>query len=317
MTAETYALVLAIIVIIACFLLIFLFRHIRKLMHDAERRRVLRDILARARMQNQIFELNIHMPDKPLTDLKGTMIAQEDKTIRIMVPTSVANDFSGAPVEISFGVSEGGRQTFYKFRSVIYEMSSNDVRSIFTVTPPYDLETGQRRVFVRVKPESDNVRVIGVWLLDPNKPIPRSKNELGKPITHYKHGMKEMSVQVDNISSAGMALRFAMADTSSRPFDLDKGSQLLCLLVYATGKADTRLVTFLCTSEVVNARVEEGEEPALLLGISFTNWAVMEPGKSEINWFNTSPTLGVSPITQWVMRMNIQQQREDDQNKDA
>lgn len=314
MTAEIYALVLAVIVIIACFLLIFLFRHIRKLMHDAERRRVLRDILAKARMQNQTFELNIHMPDKPVADLKGTMIAQEDKTIRIMVPTNVANDYTGAPTEISFGVNEGSNPTYYKFRSVVCAMSSNPERTIFTVTPPYDLETGQRRVFVRVKPESENVRVIGVWLLDPNKPIPRSKSDLGKPITHYKHGMKEMSVQVDNISSAGMALRFAMADANTRPFDLDKGSQLLCLLVYASGKSYTKLVTFLCTSEVVNARVEEGEEPSLLLGISFTNWAVMEPGKSDINWFNTSPTLGVSPITQWVMRMNMAQQRDDDQD---
>jgi hypothetical protein len=41
--------------------------------------------------------------------------------------------------------------------------------------------------------------------------------------------------------------------------------------------------------------------------MQFTNWAVMEPGSTEIHWFHTSPTKGVGPITQWVMRIDRHQ----------
>ena len=41
----------------------------------------------------------------------------------------------------------------------------------------------------------------------------------------------------------------------------------------------------------------------------FSNWAVLEQGKCDINWFHSTPKSGVSPITQWVMQMDIQQRK--------
>ena len=49
--------------------------------------------------------------------------------------------------------------------------------------------------------------------------------------------------------------------------------------------------------------------PALILGVEFTNWAVLEQGKSEIHWFHSSTSRGVGPITQWVMRMDMEQRK--------
>ena len=43
----------------------------------------------------------------------------------------------------------------------------------------------------------------------------------------------------------------------------------------------------------------------MILGTEFTNWAVLEPGKADINWFHSTPKSGVSPITQWVMQMDM------------
>ena len=35
----------------------------------------------------------------------------------------------------------------------------------------------------------------------------------------------------------------------------------------------------------------------------------LEQGKADINWFHSTPKSGVSPITQWVMQMDIQQRK--------
>jgi hypothetical protein len=47
----------------------------------------------------------------------------------------------------------------------------------------------------------------------------------------------------------------------------------------------------------------------MILGTEFSNWAVLEQGKSDINWFHSTPKSGVSPITQWVMQIDIQQRK--------
>ena len=181
-------------------------------------------------------------------------------------------------------------------------------QSILRLASPEDLSTGQKRIFIRVKPPKDKVRVIGVWELNSSKPIPRNTAEINNPLLHYKRGMEIEPVQVENISATGMALRFPMEDLDIKPVDLDKGSQLLCLIIYQVNKED-RVVTFWCTCDVLNVRMQKEPIPALVLGTEFSNWAVLEQGKSEINWFHSTPKSGVSPITQWVMQMDIQQRK--------
>lgn len=88
--------------------------------------------------------------------------------------------------------------------------------------------------------------------IDPGKPIPRTTAEIGRPVIHYKLGMNNEPVQVENISATGMALRFQMEDPETRPVDLDKGSQLLCLVIYAMDKKGEKLITFWCTCEVID-----------------------------------------------------------------
>ena len=173
---------------------------------------------------------------------------------------------------------------------------------------PKDIDAGQKRHFIRVKPPKDLVRVIGVWEMDPAKPMPRNTAEIGRPLLHYKSGMENELVQVADISATGMALRFPAESLEDKPVDLNKGSQLLCLIIYQMSKED-RVVTFWCTCDVLNIRMQKEPTPALVLGTEFSNWAVLEQGKADINWFHSTPKSGVSPITQWVMQMDIQQRK--------
>ena len=197
---------------------------------------------------------------------------------------------------------------FFKFQSTVQQVKGSYEKSYIMLAMPKEIDAGQKRHFIRVKPPKDLVRAIGVWEMDPAKPIPRNTCEIGRPLLHYKAGMENELVQVADISATGMALRFPAESLEDKPVDLNKGSQLLCLIIYQVSK-DDRVVTFWCTCDVLNIRMQNGPEPALILGTEFSNWAVLEQGKSEINWFHSTPKSGVSPITQWVMQMDIQQRK--------
>ena len=47
----------------------------------------------------------------------------------------------------------------------------------------------------------------------------------------------------------------------------------------------------------------------LVPATSANRMALIEQGKADINWFHSTPKSGVSPITQWVMQMDIQQRK--------
>jgi hypothetical protein len=119
--------------------------------------------------------------------------------------------------------------------------------------------------------------------------------------------MDAAPVVLENISSTGFALRFSLSDPAEPPEQLTKGWPLLCLVIYSVDENNEQFNIFWSTSEIVNSRVDDGENPALVLGTMFTNWAMFEQGKTEIHWFHTSPTRGVMPITQWVMQVDRKQ----------
>ena len=228
--------------------------------------------------------------------------------LELEILSYVSRELEGTSVEVFFRAMLPEGPAFFKFQSTVQHVKGSYEKSYLLISMPKEIDAGQKRHFIRVKPPKDLVRVIGVWELDPAKPIPRNTCEIGRPLLHYKAGMENELVQVADISATGMALRFPAESLDDKPVDLDKGSQLLCLIIYQVNKED-RIVTFWCTCDVLNVRLQKEPVPALVLGTEFSNWAVLEQGKSEISWFHSTPKSGVSPITQWVMQMDIQQRK--------
>ena len=275
--------------------------------HEAKRAEMIRSMLETAQEQNEIFDLNIDERHSH-KGLAGTLTKILPTQLELEVLSYVSRELEGTSADISFRAMLPEGQAFFKFHSTIQQVKGNYEKSFLLLSMPKEIDAGQKRHFIRVRPPKDLVRVIGVWEMDPTKPIPRNTCEIGRPLLHYKAGMEDELVQVADISATGMALRFPAESLEDKPVDLNKGSQLLCLIIYQVSK-DDRVVTFWCTCDVLNIRMQNGPEPALILGTEFSNWAVLEQGKSEINWFHSTPKSGVSPITQWVMQMDIQQRK--------
>ena len=275
--------------------------------HEAKRAEMIRSMLETAQEQNEIFDLNIDERHSH-KGLAGTLTKILPTQLELEVLSYVSRELEGTSADIYFRAMLPEGQAFFKFHSTIQQVKGNYEKSFLLLSMPKEIDAGQKRHFIRVRPPKDLVRVIGVWEMDPTKPLPRNTCEIGSPLLHYKAGMEDELVQVADISATGMALRFPAESLEDKPVDLNKGSQLLCLIIYQVSK-DDRVVTFWCTCDVLNIRMQNGPEPALILGTEFSNWAVLEQGKSEINWFHSTPKSGVSPITQWVMQMDIQQRK--------
>lgn len=308
MTGKQLLLVCIAVLVVFCITAIIAQTYLQRQRQAARRKAIIRQMLETAQGQNEIFDIKILDASATHKGLAALLQNISPTSLGMEVLSFVSQELVGVTVEVYFRATLPEGPTFYKFRAVIESVASGRKKSQLRLTSPEDLAAGQKRVFIRIKPPKDKVSVIGVWEIDSSKPIPRSTSEISRPLLHYKRGMEKEPVQVENISATGMALRFPMEDLGIKPVDLDKGSQLLCLIIYHMGK-DEKIITFWCTCTVLHARVHEGSNPALVLGTEFTNWAVLEQGKSDIHWFHSTPSRGVSPITQWVMHMDMEQRK--------
>ena len=307
MTGTELFIVVVFLIVALSVTLVVVKGRLQSIRHEAKRAEMIRHMLETAQEQNEIFDLNAEERHSH-KGLAGTLTKILGSHLELEILSYVSRELEGTPVEVFFRAMLPEGPAFFKFQSTVQQVKGSYEKSYIMLAMPKEIDAGQKRHFIRVKPPKDLVRVIGVWEMDPAKPIPRNTCEIGRPLLHYKAGMENELVQVADISATGMALRFPAESLDDKPVDLDKGSQLLCLIIYQVNKED-RVVTFWCTCDVLNVRMQKEPIPALVLGTEFSNWAVLEQGKSEINWFHSTPKSGVSPITQWVMQMDIQQRK--------
>ncbi|WP_374282402.1 hypothetical protein [Desulfovibrio sp.] len=307
MTGTELLIVVGLLLVALCVTLVVVKGRVQSIRHEAKRAGMIRSMLETAQGQNEIFDLNVEERHSH-KGLAGTLTKILPATLELEILSYASRELEGTKAEVYFRAMLPEGPAFFKFQSTIQQVKGSYEKSYILLSMPKEIDAGQKRHFIRVKPPKDLVRVIGVWEMDPAKPIPRNTCEIGRPLLHYKAGMENELVQVADISATGMALRFPAESVEDKPVDLDKGSQLLCLIIYQVNKED-RVVTFWCTCDVLNIRMQKEPVPALVLGTEFSNWAVLEQGKCDINWFHSTPKSGVSPITQWVMQMDIQQRK--------
>ncbi|MDR2745507.1 MAG: hypothetical protein LBB66_10010 [Desulfovibrio sp.] len=307
MKEQDYFLIILGIVVLLMVTLAFLRKKRQSQKRAARRKTILMDLLRKAQGQNESFDIKLLGEENGKYGLSALLQKINDQQLEMEVLEYVSAEWVGTSVDVYFRVTLQEGPIFYKFRAVVQKLKAQSQHSRLFITPPQDLEVGQKRNFIRVRPPRESVRAVAVWYLDPNRPMPRTTSEVAPPLFHYRYGMDAAPVVLENISSTGFALRFSLSDPSEPPDYLTTGSQLLCLVIYSADENNEQFNIFWSTNEIVNSRAEEGENPTLVLGTMFTNWAMLGQGKTDIHWFHTSPTRGVMPITQWVMQIDRKQ----------
>lgn len=252
-----------------------------------------------AQTQYEVFDLRLDAPGAARKGISATIDQLDAKGIGLIAQDYVPEDWNGQPVEVFFRTRGQAGPVFYVFKSKVVKVQSAYENSRLLIAIPQNLRVEKKRHFIRVQPQKSDIRVIGVWPMQAGQTLPAATSEIGTPLTHYRPGMADEPVQVENISASGLALRFTYGPDDKPVVELARGSQLLCLVVYVHEESE-KPIAFWCTGEIMNSRIDEGPKKALVLGLEFTNWAVLEQGTSEIHWAHSSPSRGVRPIAQWV-----------------
>lgn len=312
-TPTEYIVVGSAIVILFCLLFTWTRSFYSSRRHETNSKERIRAMFEEAQSQNQSFE--IHVQSKDSNKIIASTILQEILPDGLVFETltHVSDLLIDSSVEIFFRLREARNTVYYKCRCKIQEVEVLLMKRVrVKVSMPKDFAVGQKRNFFRIKPSPQSVRVLALWEQPFDKPIPRTTGEIGAPMFSFTNqdncsGADEsMFMPVEDISGSGIGLRIPKPDNVEA---LQTGMQILCLLVYNESVSETKLVTFWCIGKIVNIREIPDSSNSLILGLEFSNWAILEQGKTEIRWFHNSSTSGVSPITQWVMKMNLEQNK--------
>lgn len=293
--------------------LFFLWKLKKKKARSSSLQNFVRDSLEQARTQFEIFDIKADMEGEAKNGISALIEKIDANSIYMESSNYMPQDLLNKDVEVFFRLQREEGPVFYAFKSVIRKIQPDYEHSEFVLAMPDHLRVEKKRHFLRVQPQKNDVQVIGVWHIKPGSRLPQSSAEIGKPIRQYRKGRTEETVQVENVSASGLALRFKLDKDGTAPFDYKKGSQLLCLLVYQMDDTENKPTAFWCSGEIMNSRIADGQEKELVLGLEYTNWAVLEQGTSDIHWAHSSPTRGARPILQWVKKIeqrNAQKQPE-------
>ena len=309
-TGELLLLLLIVLLPLLYFLVRAFNRYrIRQLIH--KRKAFIREMLETAQLQNEGFD--IHLDDQAGRASYSALLDHfSDEELEFTVMSHMAQAWEGCQADIFFCVRIKQERIFYKFHVTIKSITPRKNMTVLRVRTPRNLEIGQKRAFFRIAPLPNTVRVLALWLLSPDQPLPRSTAEIGQPFlscTIHKNAKPEdfFSLYVQDISGSGIGLKL---QTSSEDKRLVKDGQILCLLVYNESMhGDERLVNFCCTGRITNIRQASEDDPTKILGIEFTNWALLEKGNHIINWFHQAKATGIGPILQWVTKMDIEQRK--------
>lgn len=265
------------------------------------------ETLELAQAQFETFNLKLQGSGQARNGLSAMLHEIDKDGLHMAVNDFVPDEWLARPVEVFFRARREEGPVFYVFASTVRQIKSDYEDSRLILAIPESLRVEKKRHFIRVQPPKEDIRVIGVWPIQPGKKLPRTTQDIGAPLTHYKPGMTREQVQIENISASGLALRFSLNSDGKAPLELAKGSQLICLVVYTEDEADNGTTAFWCTGEIMNCRQTDTKPPALVAGLEFTNWAVLEHGTNEIHWAHSSPSRGVRPILRWVEQIDKKQ----------
>lgn len=280
----------------------------RKKAESLATRSFARECLELAKAQYEIFNIKPEAGGEAKNGISAMLEKIEGGAIQLDSNNFAPQDWQGKAAEVYFKARREEGPVFYAFSTVIRKVKSDYEHSEITMAMPDHVRVEKKRHFSRVQPQKNDVQVIGVWPVKPGSRLPNSSEDLGKPLRQYRKGRTEELVKVENVSAAGIALRFKLDKDGNPPLAFKKGSQLICLVVYQMDDQDSKPTAFWCSGEIMNSRMTEDKEKELVLGLEYTNWAILEQGTSDIHWAHSSPTRGARPILQWVNKIERRQQ---------
>lgn len=304
---ELENIVLSVIFFVIMCAFFYLWKLRKKKQKSSARQSFVMDCLEQAKAQYEIFNIKPDIEGEAKNGISALLEKIDAKSILLESSNYIPPDWQGKAADVFFRVRREEGPVFYAFSASIRKIVSDYELSKIELSMPDHVRVEKKRHFIRVQPQQNDVQVIGVWPIKPGSRLPKTSADIGKPISQFRKGRTEDTVQVENVSASGIALRFKLDKDGKPPLAFNKGSQLICLVVYQMEDDAGKPTAFWCSGEIMNSRIAEGHEKELVVGMEYTNWAILEQGTSDIHWAHSSPTRGARPIIQWVQKIERRQ----------
>lgn len=298
----------AVIFIAVLFVIVLVFwrKQILESRHKDRATSLILEKITEAQIQKELFNVEImEAPGEEGCQAKGfagSLQLCQNGILTLEVLSALPSSYFGKAVCVYFHIKNSTtHHTFFRFVSRIEALQCRNGISTVCISVPACFEGEQKRNFCRVQPRPGSVRALGLWQLNASQPMPETTADLKRPVCAAKEGMANPALRLDNISASGMGLSLPLNHPDGPPPQLDRNSQILCLIAF---QYNNSLITFWCTGEVVNSREKDN---ARVYGIEFINWSILKTGQNVFNWFHASPVRGIPIINQWVDSMNTRQ----------
>ena len=291
----------------AGFLAAFLQKRSINRRHARQRKRIVRELLNNAIDQRSTLELTFTSEDMHDRVLSGPCSSISDDCVTVDIGIAHRlQTWIGEAVDVSFKLAYKDTSAYYYFPSRLIGWRDGPLTVSVELAPPSQIFPMQKRTYMRINPAPGHILGMGLWALDPARPLPLHSISLGCASLSYRPG-KLTQCSLLNLSAGGMRIEVPHALLQQFPQNLTLQSQLLCLLLLRAPDSDLPMPFWLAC--MVVSLVENLEDANVLIGLKFRAWSLSETGNSNIVWFPAGKSGEVSPLASWVLRQQLEQNK--------
>ncbi len=260
-------------------------------------------ILKRAMLSNANFEIRTH-DTMAFLEYPAILHGMYSQSLKFRVYADFPKNLINSIVEIFFfipSIQQPKGKDFYKCKCAVLSIEKHKDISYVRTSVPVTLEFGQKRNFYRITPLPRAINTLAIWILPEEYELPRNIDDIGKPYATSKDGENFSKVRIYDISASGIGL---LLDKSLDDERLQKGGEILCFIVFNEAlQGAERLINFCASGKITNVRSAPDSDENKIIGIEFTSWSILKNEDKEITWFYIKRGTGISPILQWISKI--------------
>ena len=95
---------------------------------------------------------------------------------------------TSTPAYLLFRAKEQSGQQYFKFCCEIRKVIPDEPFQAVEMSFPISMEIGHKRTFSRVTPPQSSIRLLSLWTITPQQPMPLTLEQVGPPVLAAKRG---------------------------------------------------------------------------------------------------------------------------------
>ncbi|MFP4083445.1 MAG: hypothetical protein ACLFP9_05400 [Desulfonatronovibrio sp.] len=244
------------------------------------------------------------------------LFKEYNKDYLLLEPPSqmkISPKLAGREVEVFFKVKPHGEKlSFYKFKSTIIEIVSEERSYFIKLRKPDLLEMDQKRQHFRLEPPLGYIKKLEVRKVSHDRKGNYHKHisKFGEPYWSYQAGDENPPIHLMDISGGGVRLKVSTHESRMDKDFIKENPKLLISLVLLYDQDDPGSAEYFHLIGRLKKEYYDGMGNHVL-GLQFEFMAVLDPDKKVITgWKPVKPEEGIEELSTWVVKTHLKLYRE-------